>query len=387
MKTPQELRARFEHRFGRPARLFRAPGRVNLIGEHTDYNEGFVLPAAIDFSTTVAAATRDDCKFVIYSENFDEQVEFDLDCLPSRRAGKWFDYIVSVAWVLRQRTALRGANLLIRGDVPIGAGLSSSAAVEVSTALALIALSADEQAQKIPRPEIAKLCRRAENEFVGAQVGIMDQFVSCTAERDHALLLDCRSLGYKLVPIPPSLRLVICNTMVKHDLASGSYNQRRAECEEGVRIFAAHDPKIRALRDVTEEAFHRYSGELTENVRKRCEHVIRENARVLAAVKCLREADFARLGKLMSESHASLRDLYEVSCDELDAMVESACDLPGCIGARMTGGGFGGCTINLVEADHAQNFVGSVAERYDRATGIKPQIYLCTAEDGAKELA
>lgn len=386
MKTLQALRAKFEDNFGMPPRLFRAPGRVNLIGEHTDYNDGFVLPAAIDFSTTVAAAARGDRKLVVCSLDFNEQFEFDLDNLPSQRAGKWFDYVVGVAWALGKRAALRGANLMIRGEVPIGAGLSSSAAIEVSTALALIAVSGDKEAKKISRAEIAKLCRRAENEFVGAQVGIMDQFVSCAAERSHALLLDCRSLEYQLVPIPPGLRLVICNTMVKHDLATGSYNQRRAECEEGVKVFATHDSRITALRDVTPEVFKKHAREMTDTVRKRCEHVIRENARVLAAVECLRQADLAGLGKLMSESHASLRDLYEVSCAELDAMVESARDLLGCIGSRMTGGGFGGCTINLVQSEHAQNFVSAVAERYERATGIKPEIHLCTAEDGATEL-
>jgi galactokinase len=252
--------------------------------------------------------------------------------------------------------------------------LSSSAALEVSSALALLSLTDT----SLPLPEVAKLCRQAENTFVGARVGIMDQFVSCMGKAEHAFLLDCRSLEFKFVPIPAGLRLVVCNTMVRHDLATGAYNTRREECEEGVRAFAKWDPAIRALRDV--------SVDLLEQHTKRCSHVIRENQRTLDAARALSEGNLNEVGRLMRESHNSLRDLYEVSCRELDIMVEAAEGLPGFCGGRMTGGGFGGCTVNLVREEHAEDFAKRIAERYHEATGINPQVYLCSAEDGAQEL-
>ncbi len=385
--TGKELASRFQEYFKTQPRFFRAPGRVNLIGEHTDYNDGFVMPAAIGFFTTVAAAPRGDRKLIIRSENFNETLEFDLDHLPAKTQGKWVDYLLGVAWVLAQQgIALRGANLLVQGEVPIGAGLSSSAAVEVSTALTLLRMSEDPKAQHLALSEIAKLCRRAENEFVGAQVGIMDQFVACMGKAGDALLLDCRSLDFQLVPIPSNLRLVICNTMVKHELSSGNYNIRRRECDEAVKTIARNDRNVHALRDVSPALLDQVSAELSPTVRKRCEHVIRENQRVLQAADSLRKNDFQRLGELMAQSHISLRDLYEVSCKELDIMVDAAHGLPGFVGGRMTGGGFGGCTVNLVETPHTVEFSAVVSERYERATGIKPQIYTCAAVDGAQEL-
>jgi galactokinase len=278
---------------------------------------------------------------------------------------------------------LQGANLLVHGNVPIGSGLSSSAAIEVASALALMSLGG----KQLPLPEVAKVCRQAENEFVGARVGIMDQFVSCMGKAGHALLLDCRSLQFQFAPIPAGIELVVCNTMVKHDHAAGAYNQRRDECEEGVRYFARADPSIRALRDVSLETLERIGGELSPTIRRRCTHVIRENQRTLDAARALADGDLARMGKLMRESHQSLRDLYEVSCWELDAMVEAAQGLPGFIGGRMTGGGFGGCTVNLVQEDNATEFARQIAERYQKATGIVPQIYPCHAENGAQELS
>ena len=239
--TASELAGRFEHIYGSVPRIFRAPGRVNLIGEHTDYNDGYVMPAAIGFFTQVAIAPRSDRKLVVRSEEFERDFEFDLDHLPQSRVGAWCDYVLGVASVLQQEGhALRGANLLVRGEVPIGAGLSSSAAVEVASALALLSLNGAAMAL----PEVAKLCQRSENNFVGARVGIMDQFVSCMGKAGHAFFLDCRSLEFKLVPMPPDIRLVVCNTMVKHALASGSYNQRREECEEGVKILARWTPRF-----------------------------------------------------------------------------------------------------------------------------------------------
>lgn len=379
-----ELAQRFEARFGRVPRIFRAPGRVNLIGEHTDYNEGFVMPAAVEFSTMVAISPRSDSKLLIHSDEFGGNQEFDVTRLPLQRSGSWSDYVIGVASVLRQAgTTLQGADLLVHGNVPVGAGLSSSASVEVASALALLSLDG----AKLPLTEVAKLCRRAENEFVGARVGIMDQFVSCMGKAGHALLLDCRSLEFKFAPIPQGVELLVCNTMVKHDLATGAYNQRREECEQGVRYFAQTNPSVRALRDVTATMLDEMGGKLPPIIRKRCTHVIRENQRTLDAARALAEGDLPAMGRLMRESHESLRDLYEVSSPELDAMVDAAQGLPGFIGGRMTGGGFGGCTVNLVREDQVSNFSSQIAEQYRRATGIVPQIYPCRAGNGAQELS
>jgi len=381
----RELAFRFESRFGQRPAIFRAPGRVNLIGEHTDYNDGFVMPAAVGFSTCVAIGARPDRKLLIHSEELPGQFEFDLDHLPHERTRSWCDYILGVATVLQQRGInLHGANLLVHVGVPIGAGLSSSAAIEVASALALMSLG---DKTDLALPEVAKLCRHAENEFVGSRVGIMDQFVSCMGRAGHALLLDCRSLEFKLAPIPEGVELVVCNTMVKHEVATSAYNQRRAECEQAVRYFAKSDPAIRALRDVSAEMLEESSKDLPQLIAKRCTHVILENLRTLGAARGLAESDLARVGQLMRESHSSLRDLYEVSCPELDAMVDAAEGLPGFIGGRMTGGGFGGCTINLVRGEEADNFAAQVAERYLRMTGITPQVYACRAEDGAQQVS
>ena len=375
---------RFEKLFGDRPKVFRAPGRVNLIGEHTDYNGGFVMPAAVGFSTYLAIAPRPDRKLMIHSEEFPGKFEFDLDHLPEQRTGAWCDYVLGVASVLQKHGhKLCGANLLVHGEVPIGAGLSSSAALEVSSALALTCLG-DTQ---LPLPEVAKLCQQAENCFVGARVGIMDQFVSCMGKAGHAVLLDCRSFEFQAVPIPEGIRLVVCNTMVKHDHATGTYNTRREECEEGVRYFAKWDPPIRSLRDVSIQMLERHVDDLPTTIGKRCSHVVRENQRALDAAHALTEGDLHRVGDLMRESHISLRDLYEVSCRELDIMVEAAEGLPGFCGGRMTGGGFGGCTVNLVREENAENFAKQIAERYRQATGINPQVYLCAAEDGAGEVS
>ena len=374
----------FKRLFGTQPRIFRAPGRVNLIGEHTDYNDGFVMPAAVGFATFVAVGPRPDRKLLIHSKEFSGDFEFDVDHLPEKRVGAWCDYVVGVASVLREQGhQLSGANLFVHGDVPIGAGLSSSAALEVSSALALLSLSET----NLPLPEIAKLCQRAENNFVGAKVGIMDQFVSCMGKAGHAFFLDCRSLEFRLVPIPAGLQLVVCNTMVKHDLATGAYNTRREECEAGARAFAKWDPSVRALRDVSVDLLDRHFNELPPIIAKRCSHVVRENQRTLDAARALTEGNLKEVGKLMRESHNSLRDLYEVSCHELDLMVEAAQDLPGFCGGRMTGGGFGGCTVNLVREENAKDFAKQIAEHYRVATGISPQVYLCSAEDGASVLS
>jgi len=364
-------------------RVFRAPGRVNLIGEHTDYNDGFVMPVALDISTWARVSPRDDRRLQIYSENFDEEVEVDLDDSQLAARKHWSDYPIGVAVMLdRAGHRLHGARLEIRGEVPIGSGLSSSAAIEVATACALVANAG----LQVDKRELARLCRQAENEFVGARVGIMDQFVSLFGQAQHALLLDCRSLEFKLLPLPDNVRLIICNTMVKHELASSSYNERREQCEAGVKHLAQFLPDVKALRDVSIEQLEQYRGGLSEVVYRRCRHVITENARVLAAGDALARGDLREFGKLMAASHQSLRDDYEVSSDELDLMVELAEKIEGVYGARMTGGGFGGCTVNIVAEDHADVFQSTVAREYERITNLQPEIYVCTVANGAEEV-
>jgi galactokinase len=376
-----QLARRFRERFGTDPRIFAAPGRVNLIGEHTDYNDGFVMPCAIGFHTRVAIAPRSDRMLALHSENFPQQIEASLDHLPRARAGAWPDYLIGVLWELRKSGPLtRGANVLVSGDVPLGAGLSSSASIEVACALAFMELNGIEMSL----PQVAQLCQSAENAFVGAKCGIMDQFVSCMGKSGHALFLDCRSLEFEFVQVPRDLRIVICNTMVKHSVATGEYNQRRAECEEGVRLLSRTLPSIRALRDVTLAQLQTSAGELPGLVYPRCEHVIRENARVLEGRLALALGDVPRFGALMRESHQSLRDLFKVSCPELDLMVSLAEGLPGYLGARMTGGGFGGCTVNLVKAEAAEIFAERIAGAYHAKTRVHPDVFICSAASGAR---
>ena len=363
-------------------RMFRAPGRVNLIGEHTDYNEGFVLPAAIGFSTWVTSAPRNDRIVSVYAENFSEQIDFDLDEPGPQARGHWSDYVRGVAVTLeRAGHRLRGAELWIRGEVPIGSGLSSSAALEVASGYALLTNSG----LTLDRKELAKLCQQAENEFVGIRCGIMDQFVSCHGKAGKALLLDCRSLEYILLPLPKDARLAICNTMVKHSLATSEYNARRLECETAVRHFAQRRSNVQSLRDVSEVDLKLFGGDLPEVIYRRARHVITENARVLSAGSALEKDDLVAFGQLMNSSHHSLRDDYEVSCRELDLMVELAHAVPGVYGARMTGGGFGGSTVNLVAAENVDEFKETVSHGYESATGLTPEIYICTAADGVGE--
>jgi galactokinase len=381
LKTALQLLESFRARFGTASTIYRAPGRVNLIGEHTDYNEGFVLPAAIGFCCWVAAAPRSDRKLVIHSENFNETVEVSLDSLAPLGKKHWANYPVGVAWALEQSgKRLSGASVFIAGEVPLGAGLSSSAAIEVAVGFALL----NQSGLKVDRIELAKLCQRAENEFVGARVGIMDQFVSCNGRAAHALLLDCRSLEFELVKLPADVQLVICNTMVKHEISSGEYNTRRAECEEGVRVLQSVLPAIRALRDVTLAQLEKHRGLLARKVFLRCRHVITENARVIKSVEAFKKGNLRALGPLMRDSHQSLRDDYEVSCKELDLMTEIAASQPGVIGARMTGGGFGGCTINLVETSGADDFKRLLGAQYLSKTGLSPEIYVSSASEGAQ---
>jgi galactokinase len=375
---------RFVKMYGVTPVIVQAPGRVNLIGEHTDYNDGYVLPAAIAYQTRIGIAKRADRRVLIYSENYGEQVELNLDDLPSRARGHWSDYVVGVIRLLAGKLGtLTGTDVLLSGDVPQGAGLSSSASLEVAVCTAFLEIAQ----QKLAGTAVALLCQQAENEFVGARCGIMDQFISVHGKKDHVLLLDCRTLSYRLLPIPPEVSLVICNTMVRHSHSASGYNQRRAECEAVTRFFSERLAGVKALRDVSVEDFERLGGELPEVIRKRARHVITENVRVLKAGEALAAGDVNRFGSLMKESHASLRDDFEVSCEEVDVMVRLAEENLGVYGARMTGGGFGGCTINLVESTSVEQFKSKVLAGYEKTTGRVAGIYVSSAADGAGRLA
>lgn len=376
------LRQRFVELYGRAPRVFRAPGRVNLIGEHTDYNDGFVMPAAIGFSTLIAAAPRDGHKLRVYSEKFGDSKEWELSTIVPGRTGHWSDYVRGVAGVMQARGfQLQGADLLVHSDVPVGSGLSSSAAIEVATALALMRLSGLE----ICRTDVALICQQAEHDYAGARCGIMDQFISANGHAGHALLLDCRSLASEYLRIPAGARIVICDSRVKHAVSGGDYNERRASCEAGVAHLAHFLPNVRALRDVTPEQLERHKAGLSDVTYRRCRHVVSENARTLEAAAALKLGDLLRFGQLMRESHRSLRDDYEVSCRELDALVEIAENVNGVFGSRMTGAGFGGCTVNLVQESAVPAFQLKVAAEYQRALGTDPYIYVSEAADGAGE--
>jgi galactokinase len=377
-----DLPTKFREFSGRDPRIFSAPGRVNLIGEHTDYNDGFVLPMAIDRRTFVASAARDDRLIRAVSTEFDEPIEFELSA-DLRPSNDWTNHIRGVATcLLRDEFDLSGADLLIASEVPLGSGLSSSAALEIATGFALLKLSE----QPVDLVDLALAAQRSEQEFTGTQTGIMDQYIACLGIKNHALLIDCRSLEYRAVQIDLSeARVVVCNSMVRHNHATGEYNRRRAECEDGVRMLARYLPNIRSLRDVEIDEFDLYAGSLPDVIRRRCNHVITENIRTLAAVEALQRGELSQFGQLMNASHLSLREDYEVSCRELDLLVEIASQCEGVLGARMTGGGFGGCTVNLVETNQIENFITNLKSQYELKTGIIPECYLCSASQGVRE--
>ncbi|HEX8773892.1 MAG TPA: galactokinase [Pyrinomonadaceae bacterium] len=381
----EQLRNAFRKLYEREPRLFGAPGRVNLIGEHTDYNDGFVLPMAIDRETVAAAAARDDRTVRVHSLNLDESREFNLDDEPQARRGIWLDYVEGVARVLESRGAkIGGADIMLSSDVPVGAGLSSSAALELSVGLSLSVLSGAE----VERVSLALAGQQAEHTFVGTLCGIMDQLVAALGRRAHALLIDCRSLEVEAIPMKmEGVAVVVCDTRVKHELSSSEYNKRRAECARGVELLRRSLPNIRALRDVSASELEQYEDRLPEPVRSRCRHIVTENARTLRAAEALRSGHLDVMGQLMYASHLSLRDDYEVSSAELDALVDIAGGIDGVLGARMTGGGFGGCTVNLVRRAALEEFQEIVAREYNRVTGYKTDIYIVEASDGAKEIS
>lgn len=374
----------FTKTYGDPLRLFRAPGRVNLIGEHTDYNGGFCLPFAIDRDTAVAARIRDDRKVRVTSLDIGESALIDPAEPEVRGRGTWLDHIEGIIRSLGAEHDLKhGADLIISSSVPIGGGLSSSAALQMSVGYTLLRLNGIE----IDGRRLALAGQQAEHEFVGTRSGIMDQFTSVFGREGHALLLDCRSITAKAVPLDlPGYSLVVCDTRVKHTLAAGEYNSRRAECEMGVRLLQEWLPGITSLRDVSPAAMKRYGEKLPAMIRRRCEHVVEENERTLQTAESLKAGDLAAVGRYLFESHRSLRDKYEVSSPELDLLVVLAGSVEGVMGARMTGGGFGGCTINLVADGSLGSFRHSVSEKYEVEFGTPPDIFPVLPSSGASEI-
>jgi galactokinase len=361
--------------------VYRAPGRVNLIGEHTDYNDGFVLPIALDRSTKVEASPRDDRLLVVRSRELGETLTVNLDDNPPGPTLSWIDYVRGMAAVLE---IPRGADLSISSGVPIGAGLSSSAALEVACGYALL----DIAGREVDLEALARAGQRAEHEFAGTRCGLMDQSIACFGRAGHAMLLDTRTLAQRHVKLPANLRVLVANTMVRHAHASGEYNARRADCEEGVAILARRRPAIRALRDAAIDDLDAVRHEMSNRVYRRCRHVITENARTLEAAAALAAGDAPRLGRLMRESHESLRQDYEVSCRELETMMAIVGTITGIgmHGARMTGGGFGGSIVAAVDADHVEYLADRLRQGYAAATGRTPDVWICGAGSGAEKV-
>jgi galactokinase len=374
-----------EHVLHKTRRAFAAPARVNLIGEHTDYTGGLVMPMAIGFRTVATIVPREDGMAHFHSDNFNQTVEVEIATLTRSPRGHWSDYPIGVLWSLKQEgiTVPGGFTMHLKGDVPLGAGLSSSASIEVATAMALL----DYAGVQLPLEKIATVTRRAENEYVGAKSGIMDQFVVTGGVAERAMLLDCRSLAYELLPLPANARVVICNSMVKHQVATGEYGSRRDEIEAGQAILKRLRPGIESLRDATLHDLEACAGEMSPDILARCRHVITENARVVEARTALLHSDLAEFGRLMIEAHRSFRDDFAASCQEIDTLVEIATRQPGCYGARITGGGFGGCTVNIVTSAAAQQFTATLRDEYKKATGIVADCFICEASDGALALA
>lgn len=364
--------------------VYQAPGRVNLLGEHTDYSGGFCMPAALSFNMLVAASPRPDTLLRLHSMDFGESAEIDLDGLklPAKSSvrGHWSAYSAGVAWSLHEAgVQIAGADLSFSGNVPLSSGLSSSASVEVATATALLALSG----ASMPKPQIALACQRAENDYVGAPCGIMDQFISVCGVRGNALAIDTRALTSELAPIPDELRLVVCNSMVKHSVGGGEYGLRRREVEEAAHALGLLNPAIHQLRDATLADLEAGRGQMSHEAFLRARHVITDSQRVLDGLAALRAGKPKIFGALMTEAHASFRDDFAASCDHCDLLVRLAVDLEGCLGSRLTGGGFGGCTVSLVDAAASERFATVLAKDFEAQTGVTPQVFICEIADGA----
>lgn len=366
--------------------VFHAPGRVNLIGEHIDYNGGYVLPAALEFGTTLVIREREDGLITLASTNMPEEAEIKVDEIGLNKSGQWTDYPVGVMVELAERgfPVSKGYDLFYHGEIPNGAGLSSSASIEVVTGYGLLAMGGYDR----DTVQIALLSQAAENNFVGVNCGIMDQFAVANGKKDHAILLMCDTLEYKHVPFRTgSYKLVIGNTNKRRGLVDSKYNERREQCTAALERLRSCKADLSYLAELTPSQFEDFKSALTdETVRNRAQHVIEENARVLASVEALTANDLEEFGRLMNLSHDSLRDLYEVSCDELDVMVEEARKIPGTLGARMTGAGFGGCTVSLVHEDNVERFVREVGENYQSRTGLTGDFYVCGVGEGVEQL-
>lgn len=384
----QEVYRTFSGKYGtseRKARVFYAPGRVNLIGEHLDYNGGYVLPAALDFGTTLIVRPREDDKIVFASTNLPYETTVALEDLGKAKTGEWVDYPIGVMAELREKGCplTQGYELLFHGDIPNGAGLSSSASIEVVTAYAFLTLEGGDT----DTVEIALLSQRVENHYVGVNSGIMDQFAVANGRKDHAILLMCNTLEYELVPfVGGSYKLVIGNTNKRRGLVDSAYNERRQQCDEALAILRRELPSLSYLAELKPGQLDDLQYRIEdETVRRRARHVVEENQRVLDSVEVLKQGDLKRFGEYMNASHVSLRDLYEVSCTELDVMVEEAQRIPGTLGSRMTGAGFGGCTVSLVHEDDVERFIKEVGEAYTRRTGLTGDFYVCTIGNGVEE--
>lgn len=362
---------------------FSAPGRVNLIGGHTDYNEGFVLPIAIGKKIILLGQLRNDRLVQVFDLGYKVKIKFSLDRLSPSKKDTWANYLMGVMdEVQKAGYPLQGANLIFISNIPKGAGLSSSAALEVVTALTMAKLNSLE----IKPVEMALLCRRAENNFVGVSCGIMDQYVSCLGQKNYALFIDCRSNDYEPVPFKdPNYQVLICNSKIQRGLVNSEYNKRREECKIATGFFKHKlNREIRALRDITIDEYKKYQAQLPEVIARRVRHVISENYRVQAGVQALKMGNYSAFGQLMIESHQSLKDDYEVSCAELDLLVDLALKQEGVLGARMTGAGFGGCTVNLLRREHIDAFEKTIKQGYKKITGILPDIYVTPPVEGAK---
>ena len=381
MTLVNKIQEKFKKIFNTYPLVVRSPGRINLIGEHTDYNGGFVLPAAIDKYAYIAVSARNDGKILLYSESYDQHHEAELANLQTSEKG-WPNYVLGVVdQLIKDGFKIGGFNLYLEGDIPTGAGLSSSAAVECATAFALVKLFD----LKIPKMKLALLAQKAEHEFAGVRCGIMDQFASVFGKQGAAMRLDCRSLEYEYVPLDlKGHQLVLLNTNVKHKLADSAYNKRRSQCEQGVAWVKEDHAAVESLRDVTQEQLDLCVQQRDEDVYRKCSYVLAENQRLIAAVENLKQGDLEALGKKMYETHEGLSKAYEVSCPELDFLVEQARQLPKVLGARMMGGGFGGCTINLVGAEFVEAFVAYASKAYEAEFKRKLSVYPVSISEGTE---
>jgi galactokinase len=373
--------ASFRQEFGEPAVVVRSPGRVNLIGEHTDYNHGFVLPAAVDRGIAMAVRARSDRRYVLHALDLDRRLEGDLMQL-APHPERWPNYLLGVLDQLQKAGHLPGGfELAYGGDLPIGAGMSSSAALECGLAFALNELFG----LGLDRLTMAKLSQAAEHSFVGVKCGIMDQMASLMSQKDHVMMLDCHDLSFRFVPFRSQVKIFLCDTQVERALADSGYNQRRNQCEAGVALLQKYAPHVHSLRDVSLQLLDAHRAELDPIVYRRCRYVIEENLRVIAACAALEGEDLPAFGRLMNQSHQGLSKAYEVSCPELDVLAEAAAALPGVLGARMMGAGFGGCTINLVQAGQEEAFVQGMAPAFAKI-GKTPKIHSCAPHGGTERL-